>query len=175
MMNLKRDEVSSYGAIAVALALFILVGGLGFSAITSEKHYVSSYQGYSIYRAPDSSLNPNPKRGDGEYFYVKGHWSRAFTSGDGARDYAHDLWEEDQSNLYGTDEPKFIPEPDPDPVTDPSPEPTVDTKSSGQEMKAHFTVQKKLTTNDRIGHSFHTYTNLKGVVVNIFKGTSKTM
>jgi len=184
MIKLKRDEVTAYGAVAIAIALFILVGGIGASAIRTEKNLVADYQGYDIYQAPDDSLSPNPKRSDGEYFYVKGHWSRAFTSTDGARDLAHVLYLEDLAfGMAPIEEPELDPdvvvEPEPEPeaetVTDSSAETVVDTVPTGGEMIAHFTVQKKITNHITEGHRKHEYEKLVGVVVNIFKKGSNTV
>ena len=48
---------------------------MGLTAIQDEKNTVTVYHGYTIYKAPDDTLPPNPQDGKGYYYYAKYYWN----------------------------------------------------------------------------------------------------
>ena len=63
-------------SVFVAIVAFvILIGGIGLTAIDSTKSTVTVYEGYTIFKAEDDSIPPNPQDMGGEYYYVKGYWN----------------------------------------------------------------------------------------------------
>lgn len=76
MKLLDRGDYRTYGLLAIAISLLVLVGGLGLTAIDDSKHKVTVHSGYTIYDARDDSLPPNPEKTDGKYYYVEGYWDK---------------------------------------------------------------------------------------------------